>query len=324
MAKPSNAEASVFDRQIQFRIRRWATRAYRRAASYSGEAAPTPLAGIAEEVPDLPELSDSTKRKLAVQWDALLDRHRPTGTSVDWYASASEQIRRNAGEKVPNGWGPWYGPWLAKHESAKRRPGITPSVEVAKERFAAFSGEYWRLWEASGAGYETYAGQQKKQPVEGHVSYAPPIGVLPVIRNRQNAIRSAGGQILCENGEGGDPTTAIGPVKGGSEAWLTLRAWADGGVCHIVIVAKQAMRQEAAIDGIDSDAGKWELKLESEAALVEIARLPAENPALEVYVPGNTDMVADPSTEVRLPQARAQAVVNAPVTKHGARCAGGV
>ena len=90
----------------------------------------------------------------------------------------------------------------------------------------------------------------------------------------------------------------------------------------MVIVDKQAVPQEVAISGIDSDTDKSELKPDS--ALVDIARLLTENPALKVYVPGHTDMVAGPNTDVRLPQARAQAVVNALATKHGALYAGSV
>jgi outer membrane protein OmpA-like peptidoglycan-associated protein len=111
---------------------------------------------------------------------------------------------------------------------------------------------------------------------------------------------------------------------------------ADGGVCELVIVEKQAMQQEIAVNmdaaamaqgigdagsvaiyGINFDTGKSELKPDSEPALVEIAKLLTKNPALKLYVVGHTDMVADLSANVKLSQARAQAVVNALVTKHG-------
>ena len=102
----------------------------------------------------------------------------------------------------------------------------------------------------------------------------------------------------------------------------------------MVIIEKQAMQQDVTIDakamardlgetgrvaiyGIFFDTGKSELKPESGPALVEIAKLLKESPALKVYVVGHTDMVADLATNVKLSQARAQSVVNALVSQHG-------
>jgi OOP family OmpA-OmpF porin len=188
----------------------------------------------------------------------------------------------------------------------------------------------------------TEAGKEKKQSVEGHLysfrydrkKDTPPTSALQVIRNYQNAARSAGGQVPFENGEGGDRGTTIRLVKGGSEVWLALHVIAYGDVYNAVIVERQSMQQEVKIEdaatmaqgigeagrvaiyGINFDTGKSELKPESEPALIEIAKLLTQNPALKLYVVGHTDMVADLATNVKLSQARAQSVVNALVTKH--------
>lgn len=71
-----------------------------------------------------------------------------------------------------------------------------------------------------------------------------------------------------------------------------------------------------AIYGIHFDTGKAELRPDSESALVEIAKLLGQNPALAVYIVGHTDMEGSAAANVQLSQARAQAVVNALVGKH--------
>lgn len=49
----------------------------------------------------------------------------------------------------------------------------------------------------------------------------------------------------------------------------------------------------------------------------EIAKLLKSQPDLKVFVVGHTDMVGDAAANVKLSQARAQAVISALVTKHG-------
>jgi hypothetical protein len=111
--------------------------------------------------PRLPELSDSSKRKLAIQWDSLVDRHRLATADIDRYVAASGQTRTLAVSKPPTTSGRWTESWLLQHDSAKRECGITPSVDAAKARFAALAKEYWTIWESSVAGYETYRDQLK-------------------------------------------------------------------------------------------------------------------------------------------------------------------
>ena len=185
--------------------------------------------------------------------------------------------------------------------------------------------------------------KDKQQAVEGRLfryrydlpRNATAASALQIIRNFQNAARSAGGTVLGEWGQGNDRETTLRFVKSGSEVWLVVRAFSSvDKLYQMVIVEKQAMQQDVTLDakamaqdigetgrvtlyGIHFDTGKAEIKPESEPALAEIAKLLTQNAALKVYVVGHTDMVADLATNVKLSQARAQAVVSALASRHG-------
>ena len=104
-------------------------------------------------------------------------------------------------------------------------------------------------------------------------------------------------------------------------------------VILLTVVEKQAMQQDVTLDaamaqgldnvgsvavyGIYFDTGKSEIKPESEPALTEIAKLLTQNAALKVLIVGHTDMVAGLASNMKLSQARAQAVVSELTTKHG-------
>jgi outer membrane protein OmpA-like peptidoglycan-associated protein len=190
-------------------------------------------------------------------------------------------------------------------------------------------------------------GREKKQDVEGHhYSFRydynsqrdPSKGAMPsaieVIRNYQNAVRAVGGKVLFEEGSGGDRYTTVHFAKGDKEVWMALHVIAYGAVYNMQIVEKQAMQQEVtlnaaamansiadtgsvAIYGINFDTASSVIKPESEPAIDEIVKLLNNKPALKVGIVGHTDMVGDASSNLRLSQARAQAVITALVSKHG-------
>jgi OmpA-OmpF porin, OOP family len=224
---------------------------------------------------------------------------------------------------------------LAQEDAAgsKDYPGISrmPGYYIANYEEKTFDSYTFTV---------TEAGKQKEQPVEGRrfdLRYNLKDNVkmpsqLQVVRNYQNAARAAGGQVMFDSGE----ATTLRLNKGGNEIWCAIDVGnvPSGLFVTMVIIEKQAMQQEVTIDakamaqnlgdsgrvaiyGIHFDTGKSELKPESGAALAEIAKLLKESPALKVYVVGHTDMVADLAINVKLSQARAQAVVNALVTQHG-------
>jgi len=65
------------------------------------------------------------------------------------------------------------------------------------------------------------------------------------------------------------------------------------------------------------DTGKSDIKPPSEAALKEIAKLMAQNPALKLHVVHHTDNVGDLALNMELSQARAASAVNAFTTQLG-------
>jgi len=152
---------------------------------------------------------------------------------------------------------------------------------------------------------------------------------LAIIRNHQQAIARIGGTAKYE-----DQRYAILTVaRDGKEIWAQVdTAWGGGYV--LTIVEKQAMVQEVVasaelfqtglktsghveVPGIYFDTGQSTLKPESDAALKEVAKLLAADPALKVYVVGHTDNVATLDLNTKLSQARADAVVRALVGTHG-------
>jgi outer membrane protein OmpA-like peptidoglycan-associated protein len=114
-------------------------------------------------------------------------------------------------------------------------------------------------------------------------------------------------------------------TKDGKEFWIHL--WAEfTGKYGFTIVQKQSMVQDivanadvfsdelrntghTAVYGIYFDTGKSDLKPESQAAIGEIAKLLKKDVNLKVYVVGHTDNVGGLESNMKLSQARAEAVV---------------
>jgi OmpA-OmpF porin, OOP family len=164
--------------------------------------------------------------------------------------------------------------------------------------------------------YQTEVGQTAPSP-------------LAIIRNHQQALARIGGTVQFE-----DPRyTVLKVSKDGKEIWTQVdTAWGRGYV--LTIVEKHAMTQEVVasaelfrsglkatghveVPGIFFDTGKSELKAESDAAIGEVAKLLKADPALKVFVVGHTDNVSGLDLNTKLSQARADAVVQALVAKHG-------
>jgi len=71
------------------------------------------------------------------------------------------------------------------------------------------------------------------------------------------------------------------------------------------------------VPGIFFDTGKAVLKPESAAAVGEVAKLLKAEADLKVFVVGHTDGVASVELNLKLSQARAEAVVQALTSEHG-------
>lgn len=196
-----------------------------------------------------------------------------------------------------------------------------------------------RIVTCTSADFDQYVFRIKggQEPVEGRrveVRYtftgtgsAP--SALAIIRNHQQAIASIGGSTVYEDKR----YSTLKVAKDGKEIWTQVdTAWGKG--YQLTIVEKKAMTQEVTasaelfqsglkatghveVPGLYFDTGKSELKPESDAALAEIAKLLKADPALKVYVVGHTDNVASLDLNMKLSQARAEAVAQALVSKHG-------
>ena len=186
-----------------------------------------------------------------------------------------------------------------------------------------------------------------KQHVEGHLTYwryditsaavATAPSWLQIVRNYQNAVERLGGKKMYDAGPNNNYDSTFLISKNGTETWIELnpRGRSIGsGMYTLLIVEVQKMQQDVVanadalksglgdsghveVPGIFFDTAKSDIKPESGAAIDEIAKLLASNPALKVGIVGHTDMVGDATSNLRLSQARAQSVITDLVSKHG-------
>lgn len=189
--------------------------------------------------------------------------------------------------------------------------------------------------------FDTHAfpvGKGKKEQIEGRlwkITYYPQSdsksmpSELQILRNFENAVKKLGGIVIFADRS----TQTMKLAKDGKEFWVDL--WAEfTGKYGMTIVEKAAMQQDivasadvfsndirttghAAVYGIYFDTGKSVVKPESDAALVEIAKLLKADAGLKVYVVGHTDNAGSMDSNMKLSQTRAEAVMNALTGKYG-------
>ena len=75
--------------------------------------------------------------------------------------------------------------------------------------------------------------------------------------------------------------------------------------------------RKVAIYGIYFDFNKADVKPESDPTLIEITKLLSQNPNLKLYVVGHTDNVGKFDYNMKLSQTRANAVIQALVSRYG-------
>ncbi len=208
-----------------------------------------------------------------------------------------------------------------------------PGMRIVSCKTAEFDRAVFKAAKPPGTAVEGRRFEIKYTADAGQPAPSP----LAIIRNHQQAIKQIGGTIEHEDAR----YTVLKLSKDGKEIWAQVdTAWMKGYL--LTIVEKQAMVQQVVasaeafqsglnatghveVPGIYFDTGKADVKPESDAALAEIAKLLKANPALKVFVVGHTDNVASLELNTKLSQARADAVVQALVTKHaipGARLVG--
>jgi outer membrane protein OmpA-like peptidoglycan-associated protein len=151
---------------------------------------------------------------------------------------------------------------------------------------------------------------------------------LQVSRNYSNAMKKIGGSVY----EYREDHTYMKLLKDGKEIWAYVTSY-RGDMIKIEIIEKEAMKQEVTADakfmadgisstghvaiyGIYFDFNKSDVKPESDPALNEIAKLLTGNPNLKVFIIGHTDNVGGVDYNMKLSQARADAVVKVLTTKY--------
>ncbi len=151
---------------------------------------------------------------------------------------------------------------------------------------------------------------------------------IQISRNYENAVKAIGGQAYSTT-----YNTYLKFAKDGREIWADVRINLYGAWYNITIIEKEAMKQEVVADakfmsdgisstghvaiyGIYFDFNKSDVKPESDAALQEINKLLSGNPNLKVFIVGHTDNVGGVDYNMKLSQARADAVVKVLTTKY--------
>lgn len=181
-------------------------------------------------------------------------------------------------------------------------------------------------------------GDGRTETVEGHVWSAGyraqatatrKPSELQIRRNYENAVARLGGKTVYNAGS----KTTFRIAKDGKEYWVYLLTDFTSGYT-LTVLERAGMAQDieanagafaadlksaghVAIYGIYFDTGKTDLKPESQTAIGEIAKLLQGDPALKLYVVGNTDDVGTYESNLKLSQGRAEAVVAALTGTHG-------
>ena len=216
---------------------------------------------------------------------------------------------------------------------SKDYPGITrmPGMDITEYHDIQFDSAKFTV---------TQNGKKTDQTIEGRkvvIDYATKRGTaqvskLQIIRNLQNAVRNAGGQVIDDSEFTNLYNTTLRFTKGGKEVWVLIRA--RNNEYEQTVVEREVMKQDVTVDaaamassiansgsvaiyGINFDTAKSDIKPDSEPAIDEIAKLLTNNPALKVGIVGHTDMVGDATSNMRLSQARAQSVIADLVSRHG-------
>jgi outer membrane protein OmpA-like peptidoglycan-associated protein len=152
---------------------------------------------------------------------------------------------------------------------------------------------------------------------------------LAVVRNYQNAIEMAGGTIVAS-----DPQRWVNGKVTADEREFWVQADKGNGKVWLRIVEKAPMVQHITVDaaalaqglkatghialyGIHFDTGKAVVKPESKPALDEVAKLLRSEPGLRLWVVGHTDSVGGVADNMRLAQARAEAVAAELASSYG-------
>jgi OmpA-OmpF porin, OOP family len=156
---------------------------------------------------------------------------------------------------------------------------------------------------------------------------------LQITRNYANALKAIGGTVynegLCEGEKCGDyqggKFVSGQASKDGKEVWLELVPHNSGGDYQMIVVEREAMKQDVTASGllaalnaeghvalyINFDTNKADIKPESKPIIDQVAAMLKGNPGLSLSVEGHTDSTGTPEKNKVLSEQRAKAVVAA-------------
>lgn len=186
--------------------------------------------------------------------------------------------------------------------------------------------------------YDFFNGKAKPIHVEGQftwIFYLPDRNLtskpsdLQILRNFQNALTRQGAKLVAET----KGKEVFHLNKDGKDIWIEVGAEFTGKY-SLTIVQKEGMAQDIVADaaamgsdlratghialyGIYFDTNKSEVKPDSKPALDEIAKLLKQDPGLKLKVVGHTDGTGIQDANMKLSQARGEAVVRALVGQYG-------
>lgn len=169
---------------------------------------------------------------------------------------------------------------------------------------------------------------EERQAVEGvieTITYDCPesVSYLSIVRNAENALKTVGFKTVY-SGPGGDNNPAFAAQKGGM--WVGIETGTSGRHEYTVTIARaEEMEQQmvasvaemeadiaktgsCSIYGVLFDTGKSVIKPESEKCLNEVTSLLKKNASWKMRVEGHTDNVGSSEANLKLSQARADAV----------------
>jgi OmpA-OmpF porin, OOP family len=157
---------------------------------------------------------------------------------------------------------------------------------------------------------------------------AAQVSTLQIVRNYQNALKTAGAMIL-----GSDERRLAAELrKGGAMTGVYVEVFNEGRNYEVTIVETQAMRQDVTADaaamgkdiaatgktiiyGIYFDTGSAAIKPESDRALAEMAKLLNNSPSMKAFIVGHTDNAGTLELNLKLSADRADSVVKALVAR---------